>query len=331
MNMLHFFETFISKKSKKKIEKVKNIDQLNKFIKESNQNLPSFTKNYLSKTVKAAKINGKGKSQQRNIKFTLNSILNIDPSNNKIKNEKHIQDVLNFVSNPSNLFLHMKFSEKSTPTITDSIDKKFQNNQSFSNNTTLFSNNNNNLSSNNNNFSNNNNNLSNNNLSDNNNLSNDNKLSGTLEDELENEGQLVSPRNNFEDNSDQKVIPKISFNSVFDKIDKKFQRWKVEKIDTTFRKYKFFTEEDRTNVIKNIFTTSYNLDLFSSFQHHFQVSENSKQTKIWKFCSDCILVLKQLNIQSEINLGRVESISLINPSQFSLKLKVSAFIFYFFH
>ena len=59
----------------------------------------------------------------RTIKFTLDSLLNIDPLRNMIKNEKKISDIARISCSSEDLFLEFKFNDSSSETITDIIDK----------------------------------------------------------------------------------------------------------------------------------------------------------------------------------------------------------------
>jgi hypothetical protein len=71
--------------------------------------LPEETKSFVPDSFKVVKINPKGKHQDRIIKLTPKSILNIDPKNNTIKNERLLAEVEEVSAPQSNLEVHMKF------------------------------------------------------------------------------------------------------------------------------------------------------------------------------------------------------------------------------
>ena len=106
---------FTSRKLKSKIVEVYNWETLTNEIAPSDIALPETSKDFITKAYHVVKINSKGKNQKRweskdhrnlicnsvnsnesnlrLIKFTADSILNIDPKTKKIQNEKKLQEI----------------------------------------------------------------------------------------------------------------------------------------------------------------------------------------------------------------------------------------------
>jgi hypothetical protein len=53
----------------------------------------SRTQDYITKSYQVVKTNAKAKKQTRLIKFTLNSLLNIDPKTRRIQNERNLTEI----------------------------------------------------------------------------------------------------------------------------------------------------------------------------------------------------------------------------------------------
>ena len=91
-----FMRNFTSKKLKRKIIELYNWESLEKEIRLEDIKLPESSKDFITKAYNVTKVNSKGKSQKRLIKFTANSLLNIDPKTKKIQNEKKISEIVEF-------------------------------------------------------------------------------------------------------------------------------------------------------------------------------------------------------------------------------------------
>jgi hypothetical protein len=74
-----FLKSFIKSKTAKKIRQFYNWRELTEVIALDNIMLPEQSKNFITKAYRVIKINAKNKKQERVIKFTPNSLLNIDP------------------------------------------------------------------------------------------------------------------------------------------------------------------------------------------------------------------------------------------------------------
>eukprot|EP01088_Endostelium_zonatum_P017075 TRINITY_DN4868_c0_g1_i2.p1 TRINITY_DN4868_c0_g1~~TRINITY_DN4868_c0_g1_i2.p1 ORF type:complete len:948 (-),score=182.08 TRINITY_DN4868_c0_g1_i2:93-2936(-) len=91
--MLYFTRTFTSRKLSKKVIDIYYWKELARYIPLNNILLPDSSKDYIAKSYRVQKLNAKGKKQTRLIKFTQNSILNIDPKTKTIKNEKMLCEI----------------------------------------------------------------------------------------------------------------------------------------------------------------------------------------------------------------------------------------------
>ena len=92
-NFIFVGRTFASSKFDKKLVEIYNWKNLNAYIKESDIVLPESTKGFITKSYTVTKINAKGKRQERLIKFTLRSLLNIDPKARTIQNETLLTEI----------------------------------------------------------------------------------------------------------------------------------------------------------------------------------------------------------------------------------------------
>jgi hypothetical protein len=91
--MMFLFRTFVSKKFFSKVHEHNKWKTLADWIELSKIDLPEESKSYITKAYRVTKVNAKGKRQLRIVKFTDNSILNIDPSSGVLKNEKLLDDI----------------------------------------------------------------------------------------------------------------------------------------------------------------------------------------------------------------------------------------------
>jgi hypothetical protein len=112
--VVHFMRFFTSRKLKRKIVEIYNWKQLTKIIDTDNILLPETSKDYITKSYKLIKVNAKGKKQERLIKFTANSLLNIDPKTKKLQNEKRIDEIgeMSSVAGSADLDLRFDVVEK---------------------------------------------------------------------------------------------------------------------------------------------------------------------------------------------------------------------------
>jgi len=86
--------------------------ELTRYITMDNIQIPDETKEFITKAYVISKVNNKGKIQDRVLKFTSNSILNIDPKSKAIKNEKLITDI-KIISCPDDTTITLEFTEES--------------------------------------------------------------------------------------------------------------------------------------------------------------------------------------------------------------------------
>ncbi|GAM26558.1 hypothetical protein SAMD00019534_097330 [Acytostelium subglobosum LB1] len=111
--VVYFMRAFTSRKLKRKIHEVYNWKQLATYIDTENIALPETSKDYITKSYRVVKVNSKGKRQERLIKFTSNSLLNIDPGTKRIQNEKRIYDIEEITSARGSIEMTMKFKDSS--------------------------------------------------------------------------------------------------------------------------------------------------------------------------------------------------------------------------
>jgi len=76
--VMFFLRSFTSSKFEKKIHEHSNWKTLSDFIPTEKINLPEMSKMFITKAYQVLKINAAGKSQERLVKFTNRSILNVD-------------------------------------------------------------------------------------------------------------------------------------------------------------------------------------------------------------------------------------------------------------
>lgn len=95
--LIMLVRAFSSIKLSVKIKETYNWQDLLKVFAPEDILLPESSKSTITKAFHVKKVNAHGKQQRRLIKFTVNSLLNIDPSGARIKNEKLLSDI-DFVS-----------------------------------------------------------------------------------------------------------------------------------------------------------------------------------------------------------------------------------------
>ncbi|EGC34955.1 hypothetical protein DICPUDRAFT_79326 [Dictyostelium purpureum] len=114
--VVYFMSAFTSRKLKRKIHDIYNWKELTQYIEAENIALPETSKDFITKSYRVVKINSKGKKQERLIKFTSNSLLNIDPKTHRIQNEKRIDEIDEISSRIGSLQIHMRLSDSSSCT-----------------------------------------------------------------------------------------------------------------------------------------------------------------------------------------------------------------------
>ena len=90
---------------------INNWRKLAEFIRPENIMIPDESRNFITLSNYVVKINSRGKCQvfqivyllitlkPRSVKLTVNSLINIDPSSNVIKNEKLMKDIAEIKGN----------------------------------------------------------------------------------------------------------------------------------------------------------------------------------------------------------------------------------------
>lgn len=101
--VIRFIRQFTSGKLSNKIIEIYNWESMQSDINKEDITLPETSKDYITKSHQVIKVNSKGKNQKRLIKFTMDSILNIDPRTKKIQNERkifHFSEIVSFIDSP---------------------------------------------------------------------------------------------------------------------------------------------------------------------------------------------------------------------------------------
>ncbi|KAG2393976.1 hypothetical protein C9374_003740 [Naegleria lovaniensis] len=103
-----------AKKQKDYLKKIVLMDDYSRLIshgfkREEDILLPEISKFNVPKTYKIIKVNPKGKHQERLLKITMMSLLNIDPKSKIVKNERLLSEIEEISAPPSNLEIHMRF------------------------------------------------------------------------------------------------------------------------------------------------------------------------------------------------------------------------------
>ncbi|EFC41685.1 hypothetical protein NAEGRDRAFT_80615 [Naegleria gruberi] len=113
----HFAKTKMASTPKKQKDYAKKIVMMEDYSKllahgfrrEEDILIPEVSKFNVPKTYKIIKVNPKGKHQERLLKVTMMSLLNIDPKSKAIKNERLLSEIEEISAPPSNLEIHMRF------------------------------------------------------------------------------------------------------------------------------------------------------------------------------------------------------------------------------
>lgn len=101
------------KNVKRKLVDISEWLQLLETIDAANLMIPEETKLALPQGYRITKVNSKGKYQERQIKITPKSILNVDPKTNTIKTECLLTDIDEVAAPPLNMELQLKFHQHS--------------------------------------------------------------------------------------------------------------------------------------------------------------------------------------------------------------------------
>eukprot|EP00163_Fabomonas_tropica_P001240 TRINITY_DN1094_c0_g1_i2.p1 TRINITY_DN1094_c0_g1~~TRINITY_DN1094_c0_g1_i2.p1 ORF type:complete len:531 (+),score=91.00 TRINITY_DN1094_c0_g1_i2:231-1823(+) len=111
-NVIWVMKPFVSSKVTRKVHQIYDWKNLGQYIPEKNIMLPEESRNVVTKAYAVVKVNSKGKRQERLIKLTANSLMNMDTGATMIKNEK--------------LFLNLKIEAPDNEPI---LDLRFLNNE----------------------------------------------------------------------------------------------------------------------------------------------------------------------------------------------------------
>lgn len=110
--VIFFMRAWTSKKLSRKLHELYTWKDLGRFIDPARIALPDTSRDFITKAYKVQKVNAKGRSQARLIKFTPTSLLNIDPKTRRLQNEKALADIEE-MSAPLNVpELRMRFKEE---------------------------------------------------------------------------------------------------------------------------------------------------------------------------------------------------------------------------
>ncbi|KAH3760372.1 rasGTPase-activating protein [Pelomyxa schiedti] len=102
-------KTFTSRKTWSKVQELFNWKELTSIIKLENIMLPDSSKDYITKSYLVIKVNSKGRRQERIIKFTPTSFLNIEPKTKTIRDEKLLSQISEIIAEQNSTTLLMKF------------------------------------------------------------------------------------------------------------------------------------------------------------------------------------------------------------------------------
>eukprot|EP01116_Phalansterium_solitarium_P018246 TRINITY_DN4776_c0_g1_i1.p1 TRINITY_DN4776_c0_g1~~TRINITY_DN4776_c0_g1_i1.p1 ORF type:complete len:1016 (-),score=409.89 TRINITY_DN4776_c0_g1_i1:202-3249(-) len=107
--VVYLLRAMSSRKMARKLHELYSWKQLSQFIEPHQIALPDTSMRFMPKSYSVVKINHKGRRQQRLIKFTLDSLLNIDPKTRRIQNEKRLASVAQMSSHVHSCELHFAF------------------------------------------------------------------------------------------------------------------------------------------------------------------------------------------------------------------------------
>jgi len=108
----HFIKSYTSRNFIKKVKEIYNWKDLANDIPMNHIMLPNSSKDFITKAYHVNKINAKGKIQTRLIKLTANSLLNIEPKTNVIKNEKELTEIVSITIFKNSTEIHFAFSDE---------------------------------------------------------------------------------------------------------------------------------------------------------------------------------------------------------------------------
>eukprot|EP01105_Mastigella_eilhardi_P017740 TRINITY_DN4090_c0_g1_i2.p1 TRINITY_DN4090_c0_g1~~TRINITY_DN4090_c0_g1_i2.p1 ORF type:complete len:864 (-),score=248.79 TRINITY_DN4090_c0_g1_i2:54-2645(-) len=108
--LLLLTKSFTSRKLSHKIKEVYAWTELTKVIKQEHILIPESSKGFITKSYVVTKVNSKGRHQERMIKFTLESLLNIEPKTNAIHDVKLLSDIEEIYTCKATPELFLKFA-----------------------------------------------------------------------------------------------------------------------------------------------------------------------------------------------------------------------------
>lgn len=119
----------LSRKIGSKIQELHNWEQLEDFIAMENINLPEDSRDFITKAFNVVKVNRKGKKQERLIKFTANSLLNIDPKTKVLKNERLLSEIdeISITPNDEKILIRFETSKAESSNLRGSFLSKMKN------------------------------------------------------------------------------------------------------------------------------------------------------------------------------------------------------------
>jgi len=109
--LTYLVKPFTSKKLNEKIVEIYNWKHLAQYIDPEKILLPESSRDFIAKSYNVIKVNSKGKRQERLIKFTLDSLLNIDPKTHRIQNEKKLWEIEEIILSAEGEELLLKFGD----------------------------------------------------------------------------------------------------------------------------------------------------------------------------------------------------------------------------
>jgi len=113
-SVMNLLKQFISKKAHRKFDEVYDWKQLASKLGVSEESvvIPDASKHNMSKVYRVQKVNARGKKQERLIKFTTDSLLNLDPHATRIHNEKLLSEIDEIsIASPTSLEIFMRFQQ----------------------------------------------------------------------------------------------------------------------------------------------------------------------------------------------------------------------------
>ena len=112
-NGIFFLRAFVSMKVSKKFREIDHWEELTEwFASKDRISLPKASIDLACHAYRVGKVNSRGKRQERHVKFSSNSLLNIDPKSNTIRDIKRLADIVSVdLSDPASLELVLNFRD----------------------------------------------------------------------------------------------------------------------------------------------------------------------------------------------------------------------------